>query len=75
MISLFFAAWIWVNVRAVFQIRTSSTTPAKKPAAVPAVVSALPTAVSDVVAAFAGLPTASVPSSAPSRYRFHVEPS
>ena len=54
MISVSLVAWIWASVRAEFQIRTSSTTPAKNPAAVPVVVNALPTAVSEVVAALAG---------------------
>ena len=53
--------------RATLQIRTSSTTPAKKPAAAFAVVSALPTVVRELVWALAGLLTARVPSSAPSR--------
>ena len=66
-ISMFLAAAIWAAVRATFQMRTSSTTPAKKPSATPAVVRALPTVVRLLVRALAGLPTASVPSLAPSR--------
>jgi hypothetical protein len=74
-IAAFFAAWIWARLRALFQMRTSSTAPAKKPAASFVVRSALPTAVIAFVSAFAGLPTEAVASRTPSRYRFQVEPS
>jgi hypothetical protein len=53
-IAAFFAAWIWAWLRALFQMRTSSTAPAKKPAGALAVVRALPTAVIALVRLLAG---------------------
>ncbi len=67
-------AWISAVLRATFQMRTSSTVPAKKPAAVPLLVSALPTAACWMLVD-SGVklpPRASVRSSVPSRYSRHV---